>query len=183
MISQKESENRWLESQKELQQTYLQGIKDCEERFMAWQQKAEERMWNAYQERLTKEMAAEDKRRQEERDHQLKLFTLIGQMMTSRQPGSDSSDQRPNDKYGAPKTLHHSTSVPVSECLATNHHEGYNGVTNTSSTVASRRSTSREPESISDFTLTSQSSTDLSREASPAPQSPYKPHLHGPTAI
>ena len=58
--------------------------------FMEYQQQAEERWEKQEEQRWKRECEMEEKRRKEEREHELRLFTMLGQMSrphTSTYPG------------------------------------------------------------------------------------------------
>ena len=53
--------------------------------FMKYQHEAEERSQKLEEERWKRECEMEEKRRREEREHELRLFQMLGQMMRPRE--------------------------------------------------------------------------------------------------
>lgn len=57
--------------------------------FMKYQSEADERFQKLEEERWKKETEMEEKRRKDERDHELRLFQMLGQMVSSRERAQD----------------------------------------------------------------------------------------------
>ena len=55
------------------------------ESFMSFQKEAEERFQKSEEERWEKEVDIDDKRQREERDHEIRLFQMLGQMIRPRE--------------------------------------------------------------------------------------------------
>ena len=53
--------------------------------FMTFQEEAEERFQKWEEERWKKEAEIEEKRQREERDHEIRLFQMLGQMIRPRE--------------------------------------------------------------------------------------------------
>ena len=58
--------------------------------FMKYQGEMEERFQKAEEERWKREAEMEEKRRQDERQHELQLFQMLGQMISTREQAQDS---------------------------------------------------------------------------------------------
>ena len=63
------------------------------ESFMKYQSEAEERFQKSEEQRWKRETEMEERRRRDERDHEMRLFQMLGQMISPRERAQDNYDE------------------------------------------------------------------------------------------
>ena len=72
--------------------------------FMKYQSEADERFQKLEEERWKREAEMEEKRRREERDHELRLFQMLGHMISPRERAPDHYSTFSTQPYYDPDT-------------------------------------------------------------------------------